>query len=642
MQKFINLCLGLSLVPFFALSSVNAQESLNSAEGSPEIEEILVSASLIPIAASQSANAFTVIDQEAIQNRAALSLSDLLRDVAGLAVSRSGVAGSLTQIRARGAEANHLLVLIDGVEAGDPSQDDAVNWGTLTSDDIERIEVIKGPQSALYGSDAVSGVVNITTRRAQNPFSASIYSDVGSFATKRNGFNVGHVQDNYDVRFSVNQIETDGENISRVGNEKDGYDNNTYTLSAGLELNEQLDVTLSARQSEGFIESDSDNDEDGFVEDQDQVSNFKNETRGIQANYISADRQWQHRLKLSNTSNYNQAYADSVAGMMTSSSKDQYQFVGSKLWDSSSQRLSVLLESEKQDFSQQGPLTSWGADPNQFRESTTYSVGVEFRSQLTSQLTYALSVRHDDNSEFDNATTRKLEASYQTEIGRLRGAYGTAVKNPTFSERFGTYTNFIGNSNVKPEKSESWEIGLDRELDGADMTVSATIFNAELENEINGSHWAGTGFTAVNKEGLSKRQGVELTASGKIGNMMDFNASYTYTDSIEPDGDSYDDEIRRPRHIASLNLAWNPVNRLHINTNIQFNGSQTDYFFGQPRETVTLDSFTLVNLSANYNATKNLAVYMHLNNLLDEDYEEVFSYETLGFGLSAGFRYKLK
>ena len=149
MKKIINLSLGLSLVPFFALSSVNAQEPLNSTEGSPKIEEILVSASLIPIAASQSANAFTVIDQEAIQNRAALSLSDLLRDVAGLAVSRSGVAGSLTQIRARGAEANHLLVLIDGVEAGDPSQDDAVNWGTLTSDDIERIEVIKGPQSAL-------------------------------------------------------------------------------------------------------------------------------------------------------------------------------------------------------------------------------------------------------------------------------------------------------------------------------------------------------------------------------------------------------------------------------------------------------------------------------------------------------------
>jgi vitamin B12 transporter len=642
MKKIINLSLGLSLVPFFALSSVNAQEPLNSTEGSPKIEEILVSASLIPIAASQSANAFTVIDQEAIQNRAALSLSDLLRDVAGLAVSRSGVAGSLTQIRARGAEANHLLVLIDGVEAGDPSQDDAVNWGTLTSDDIERIEVIKGPQSALYGSDAVSGVVNITTRRAQNPFSASIYSDVGSFATKRNGFNVGHVQDGYDVRFSVNQIETDGENISRVGNEKDGYDNNTYTLSAGLELNEQLDVTLSARQSEGFIESDSDNDWDGFVEDQDQVSDFKNETRGIQANYISADKQWQHKLKLSNTSNYNQAYEESVAGMMTSSSKDQYQFVGSKLWDASSQRLSVLLESEKQDFSQRGPLGYNDADPNQDRESNTDSVGVEFRSQLTSQLTYALSVRHDDNSEFDNATTRKLEASYQTDIGRLRGAYGTAIKNPTFSERFGTYSTFIGNSDLQPEKSESWEIGLDRQLDGSNMTVSATIFNAELENEINGFSNTGNGYTAVNKEGLSERQGLELTASGKVGNMIDVNASYTYTDSVETDGDSYDDEIRRPRHIASLNLAWNPMDRLHINTNIQFNGSQTDDFFGAETETVTLDSFTLVNLSANYDATKNLAIYMHLNNLLDEDYEEVYGYETLGFGLSAGFRYKLK
>ena len=139
MKKMINLSLGLSLVPFFALSSVNAQEPLNSAEGSPEIEEILVSASLIPITANRSANAITVIDSEQIKLRAAQSVSDLLRDVPGLAVSSYGALGSTTSIRARGSESNHLVVLVDGVEVNDPSQFDMTNWGTLSSTDIDRI-----------------------------------------------------------------------------------------------------------------------------------------------------------------------------------------------------------------------------------------------------------------------------------------------------------------------------------------------------------------------------------------------------------------------------------------------------------------------------------------------------------------------
>ena len=147
----------LSVLPFSAQGQTLQQS---------EIEEVLVSASLLPIAASRSANAITVIDSEQLKNRAALSVSDLLRDVPGMAVSRSGVQGSATQIRVRGAEANHLLVLIDGVEANDPSQSDELNWGTLSAADIERIEVIRGPQSSLRGSDAMAGVVNIVTRRA--------------------------------------------------------------------------------------------------------------------------------------------------------------------------------------------------------------------------------------------------------------------------------------------------------------------------------------------------------------------------------------------------------------------------------------------------------------------------------------------
>ena len=263
----------LSVLPF-AAQGQTAQQT--------EIEEVLVSASLLPISASRSANAITVIDSKQLKNRAALSVSDLLRDVPGLAVSRSGVQGSATQIRVRGAEANHLLVLIDGVEANDPSQSDELNWGTLSAADIERIEVIRGPQSSLRGSDAMAGVVNIVTRRADRPLSVNLFSETGSFGTYHSGLSIGSKQGDFDGRLSVNHIETEGENISRTGSEKDGYRNTNINLNAGWTVSDELRLSVAARQSDGMNEFDADGDFDGLVDDQEKVSEFRNSTMRIQ------------------------------------------------------------------------------------------------------------------------------------------------------------------------------------------------------------------------------------------------------------------------------------------------------------------------------------------------------------------------
>ena len=628
----------LSVLPFSAQGQTAQQI---------EIEEVLVSASLLPIAASRSANAITVIDSEQLKNRAALSVSDLLRDVPGLAVSRSGVQGSATQIRVRGAEANHLLVLIDGVEANDPSQSDELNWGTLSAADIERIEVIRGPQSAMRGSDAMAGVVNIITRRADQPLNASLFTETGSFGTSNSGFSIGSKQGDFDARLGVNHIETEGENISRTGSEKDGYQNTNVNLNAGWTVNDELRLSFAGRQSDGMNEFDADSDFDGVVDDQDKVSEFRNSTMRVQGDYVSADGRFQHKLVIAQSNNDNEAFDAGVLGTFTSSSKDQYQYIGSVFWDESSQRVSVLAEREEEDFQQRGAIDDYGVygvfDPNQDRERNTDSIAIEYRSDVSDALSLAASSRYDDNSEFDSANTFRVEAVYQLNDGtRLRSAYGTAIKNPTFTERFGFYTNFIGNPNLEPEESTSWELGIDQMLFDNSLTLSATLFDTELENEINGSALDPVtfGYTAINKEGKSQRQGVELTAIGTLSNSLSLNAAYTYTDSVEWDeeGAVYIDEVRRARHMASLNLAWQAMDNLHINANVQHNGSQTDVVFPN---IVALDSYTLVNLNANFSATEKLDVYLRLDNLFDEAYEEVFSYQTLGFGASLGVRFSL-
>ena len=610
-----------------------------------EIEEILVSASLVPIDTSRSANAITVIDSEQLKNRAALSVSDLLRDVPGLAVSRSGVQGSATQIRARGAEANHLLVLIDGVEANDPSQSDELNWGILAADDIERIEIIRGPQSSMRGSDAIAGVVNIIPRSASEPFSANLFREAGSFSTQRSGFNIGSKQGNFDIRLGVSDMQTDGENISRTGDEKDGYENTSVNFKAGLQVSEAFRLSVAARHSEGMNEFDADSDFDGFVEDQDRVSEFRNSTMRLQADYLSADGRWQHKLVIAESSNDNEAFADGVLGNVTASTKDQYQYTGSMFWSNGTQRVSLLAEREEEDYQQRGPL-NWGMDPNQDRERDTDSLAIEYRGDLSDNLTFAASARSDDNSEFESASTYRVEAIYLVNNGlRLRTAYGTAVKNPTFSERFGFYTNFIGNPKLEPEESVSWELGIDKQM--GELALSATLFDAELENEIDGFVYdpATFAYTSGNKEGLSQRRGVELTASVAMSNSLAINAVYTYTDSTEADAaGNYTDEVRRARHTGSLNLAWQAMDNLQINTNAQYNGSQTDVYFPPwptPAQTVTLDDYTLVNINANYSASDRLDIYLRLDNLLDDDYEEVFGYQTLGFAASLGLRLSL-
>ena len=623
-----------------AVSSFSAQVISDT---NAEIEEVLVSASLIPITASRSANAVTVIDRAQLRNRATVSLSNILRDVPGFSVSQVGVLGSQTQIRVRGAEANHLLVTIDGVEANDPSQGDEFSWGTLTASDIERIEIIRGPQSSLRGSDAVAGVVNIITRSAEKS-SVGLFLESGSWATHHSGFNIGYKQGDFDIRFGLSHIESEGDNIARTGDENDGYRNTTYNIRSGLKLSDQMDISFAARESDGMNQFDADNDFDGLIEDQDRVSEFENSTMRFQGDYSSKDGTWQHKVLISQSKSDNNAFADKAKGNVTASTKDQFQYIGSFTWDQGAQNIAALIEREKEDWMQRGEI-SWGVyDPNQDRERDTDSVAVEYRTDINDHLTLAASARHDDNSEFDSAKTYRAEAIYQlTEAIRLRGAVGTAVKNPTFTERFGFYTNFIGNPNLIPEESTSWELGADQLIMGGALTLSLTIFEAELENEIDGFVYdpATFAYTSSNINGTSERKGAELSAVGNISESMSLSAAYTYTDST---GDDAVREVRRPRHIASLNLGWQAAHNLHLNTNIQFTGEQTDVYFPpfpEPSQVVALSNHTLVNINLNYSATEKFEMYLKLENALNENYEEVFGYQTLGFGASLGLRYSM-
>ena len=647
MKKFSSkLALGLTLLSF------NFQAFATNEE---QVEEVIVTASLLPILSSRSANAITVIDSEQLKLRAALSVSDLLRDVPGLAVSRSGVQGSFTQIRVRGSESNHLLVLVDGVEANDPSRSDELNWGTLSSSNIERIEVIRGPQSSMRGSDAMAGVVNIITRSADKPFSLNAYAEAGSFSTNNYGFSLGHKADNYDISLGVSDVESGGANvIANTGtNDDDGYENTSISFKAGVDASDELRLTFSLARSDGMSEYDdayaSKIGQAGHHEFNDLLhSDFDRLSSRLSGQYISVDGNWNHKFSLSEARFDNKDFKYSSAGLIVAngaseSNKRNYQYIGSRLWADSQQQISLLLEREEEEYKQFGGY-AFGNDANKFVGRDTDSIALEYRLDPTDSVTLAVGARHDKNDVFDDANTWKFEGVYRLDSStRLRASAGTAIKNPTYTELYGIFSGFESNPNIIPEESQSWELGVDQALLDDSLVLKASYFSAKLENEIESKskcvagcdtpEWQDDTYITVpgNIAGNSDRKGLELTSSWFINESLVLDASYTYTDSTQ-EGIA---EIRRARHLGSLNLLWKVRDNLTVNANAQHNGKQTDI------GGVTLDAFTLVNLNANYSASDQLEIYLRLDNLLDEDYEEVYGYQTLGFGASLGLRFEL-
>ena len=460
---------------------------LHGSADQEQYEEILVSASLIPISLNDSANSITLITADDIDNLAIANLSDLLRDLAGFSVSRSGVLGAQTQIRVRGSEANHILVLIDGIEANNSAQNDEFNWGNISASDIERIEVIRGPQSSIYGSDAMSGIINIITKTSKEKNEVQAFTEYGSFNTTNNGLSIGVKNKKFNARFGISELSTEGENISREGTENDGYEISSMNIKAEWAPSKNLNIIFTGHKRFGMNEYDSDIDFDQLVDDQNNHATFNSSTTGVKMNYVNHKiKNLKHSLFLTKSENKNEDYNDYVIQNVTTSLKDQINFLSSYFWENSSQRSSLLLEHEKEEFTQNGIIYDYGIygifDPNQQRKKSSSSLAIEHRGNINENISYAASTRHDENSQFKDGNTSRFELAYTfTNNYRIRSAYGSAIKNPTFTERFGYYTNFIGNPNLRPEKSKNLELGIDFYLNNR-YSFAGTFFKSKLKS----------------------------------------------------------------------------------------------------------------------------------------------------------------
>ncbi len=605
-----------------------------------DFETITVTASRTPTSIDNVGSSITVITREDILRRNASTLAELLRDVPGLAVSQQGGTGTFAQVRARGAEANQILVLIDGIEANDIAQGSEFNFAQLAASDIEAIEIIRGPQSALWGSDALAGVINVITEPGRlSVGTTSFHAEGGQKNSVRVGATIGRNLGDVTLTGGISHLRTTGSNIARSGDESDGYGNTTVRLSTVMPLTDTSRVTLSLRQTNTLT----DFDDVDFLTTGLPID-APNETQ-------SRQRYGKASLSIQLNDNVEQIIALTHSGARhvnrtsapisdtTGGSKDSLH--AQTNFSFGSETVSVVFEHEVDSYSQRSETTPFG-DPNKDLGARTSSVAAEYRHD-GEIIDTSVSLRRDVNSEFASATSWRLTGLYHlTPSTAVFASAGQGIKNPTFTERFGFFDTFVGNPALRPEYAKAIEAGIRQSFADYGLTLSASVYRSRLSDEINSFVYDSVqgAFTASNTEGESRRSGAEFEAQFRPTDQLSLLAHYTRLHASEPGAGAPVDEVRRAGNIygVRINYAWSTA---HVSIGIKHNGHQFDDFFPPYppyQERVRLGGYTLVDVEGQYPLSRQVTLTARIENALDSRYEEVYGFASAGFTAFAGVR----
>jgi vitamin B12 transporter len=623
-----------------AALSLSAATAPTSAQTAQPLETVIISGTRTPVPSTEVGSTLTIVTGEELETRQIRIVSDALRAVPGLAVSRSGPLGTFTQVRIRGAEANQTVVMIDGIKVNDPFTSE-VDFAHLLTAEIDRIEVLRGPQSVLYGSEAIGGVISIFTKRGAPGSQFQGNLEGGSFSTVNGSIAARGASREFSYAVAGAGLRSDGTNISRFGNEDDGYRNATFLGNAAWTPTPDASVAANLRYRDSRTEFDPQDfsfppgPTYGLVIDGDR----KTDGTQLDARVIGklATGALVSQLAATYTNTDASTYADGRFTNGSEGTRSRYEYLGtySFIAGDAPQALSLSLEHENLRFQNIGPTPTSAQNQTQTNNST--GIAGEYRVRLPSHTAVSASVRRDLNSLFQDATTYRFTVAQPVGGGiSLRASYGKGVANPTFFELFGFIPGqFDPNPALKPEESRGFDLGIDFAI-GTTSMVALTYFNADLENEIAGTFDSTTFRSSVqNLQGTSKRRGIELEARYSPSPQWTLGGTYTYLSSKQPDGQP---EVRRPRNVASAAVTYNVPNALgSVTLAVDYNGSQQDLdfsSFGGAR--AMMPSYTLVRLAGQYALSRQVSLTARIENLLDEDYEEVYSFRASGIAFFAG------
>jgi vitamin B12 transporter len=607
-------------------------------QGIPNTAPTVVSPTGVVTPASQIASSFTAITAQDIATQQYRTLPDALNTVPGLNVVQTGGPGGLTSVFIRGTNSNHTKVLIDGIEVSDPSNPNgSFDYAHLLTSDIQQVEVLRGPQSGLYGSDAIGGVVSIVTKKGDGPARTTASNEAGSFGTFNQSVGVSGSQDNYNYALSVSHVHASDVPVTplqllppgqqAIGN---NYDNMTYSTKTGVNLSDSWALNSVLRYTEATLLFTGTGNNPNFTQTPDAaqsrhtVHQFFGREEAVWSlldgrikNYFG--------VNYANNWTFDMGPTDPTS-TITDGNRVKYDW-RSVAELATGNNLIVGLEQQTDRIN----TTDLAA------ENGNKAAYAELQGSYAKRLFLTANIRDDDNDSFGQHMTYRVAPAVIlpfTDI-TIKASYGTGFKAPTLSQLFQNFPDFgfFANPNLKPEQSRGADIGFEQPLFNDRIRFGSTYFKNNITDLIN----ANNTFTTNINIGNAITEGTESFVTASIIDRVKVRADYTVTRAI--DADTGLQLLRRPKEKISVTTIWNPIDPLTLSATVLHVSDWIDVDRAGDPGNIVAPGYTVVNLRADYAINDQLKLFGRIDNLANVHYQNPTGFLAPGLGVFGGIRF---
>jgi vitamin B12 transporter len=626
-----------SSFPFTAASlSLFACVAAANAELEDYPQTVVVTATRIPTPEIEIASSISVVTADEIAAHQLQTLPDLLREMPGLNVVQSGGPGGLTSVFMRGTNSNHTKVLVDGIDVSDPSSPGGnFDFGPFQLQDVQKVEILRGPQSGLYGSDAIGGVINIITKEGSGPAQFTARAEAGSFDTFNQSGGILGSLDRFHYAATIEHLHSGATPVTPLdllapGERRiDDYDDIlTGSTKLKFAVTDDFDLGLVARYTDSRLRLTGENFASfPAVPDSAQSANDTRQYYARATGHLTSfDGMLEQTLGL--------AYSN-IKSFETSPDNPESDFFGARVkidWQGNIRLAAdekLVLGAEHQRDEMTVPISA----------STTIDAGyAELQSSVGNAFFNTLSVRYDANDRFGGKVTYRAAPAYviQETGTKLKASVGTGFKAPTLSQMFQNFPEFFffGNPNLKPESSLGFDAGFEQAAAGDAVRFGVTYFRNNIKNLI----VENADFTSLANIGRAVTDGLESFVAYRATSELDLRLDYTYTRAT--DEIVREELLRRPKHKASLSTSWQATKRLSLTAAVVSVSSWIDGNRDFSIQKLTAPGYTTVNVAASYALTNHLTLYGRVDNLLDRSYENPVGFLQPSLGAFAGVRTK--